>query len=448
MSRLPCHLQLTGGDYFIHAIDRRMRRTGMAGNICRIVIRLEGGPDAERFRQRVAASPVFDWLGCIRMKRRFPGFPPAWRTSSQRTGIFHEHTANGTAGDIPDSLPPALLERELRADRNPAIALDFVRHADGSAHLVFSWNHALLDVRGVEMLLRLLHTDNKTGNPPAAEDLVNPDQTRFNLLRRWLSLPRRMMTARGSLALINKTCPEPLFSLQPSLRPAAACQHHYRIVNFSENETAQIDEHGQRLNAGFRRSLFYLAATIQAVHAIAQRRGGASGAYLVPMPHDLRRRDANRPIFSNQISFLFYRIEPALADRLPETIAELARQMMDQAHDRTPESFAAAMEMFKPMPLDFYVYRLGRPTRGKFASFFFSDAGETCAGMDVLLGGRITAVTHLAPTSRPPGLTVVFSRFRKQLSAVLAYVEDCLSAEEVNGLEGGLRAALAGEATA
>jgi len=447
MSTLPRHIQLTGGDYFIHAVDRRMRRAGMAGNICRIVIRLEGVPDAERFRHRVAAAPVFNWLGGIRLQRSFPGFPPAWRTASQRAEIFHEHAANGTAGDIPDSLPPALLRRELRADRNPAIALDFVRHADGSAHLVFSWNHALLDVRGVEMLLQRLRDDTARDAPPG-EEVVNPDQTRFNLLRRWLSLPRRMMTARGSLALINKTCLEPLFSLQPSRHPAATGEHHYRIVNFSEQETARIDEHGQRLNAGFRRSLFYLAAMLKAVHAIARQRGGEAGAYLVPVPHDLRRRDAPRPIFSNQISFLFYRIEPNMADNLPETIAELARQMMDQARERSPESFAAAMDMFKPMPPGFYMYRLSLPTRGKFASFFFSDAGETCAGMDMLGGGRITAVTHLAPTSRPPGLTVVFSRFRKQLSAVLAYGDECLSVTEVDRLERGLRAALAGEVAA
>jgi len=447
MSTLPCRIQVTGGDYFIHAIDRRMRRTGMGGNICRIVIRLEGGPNAEQFRQRVAASPVFSWLGCIRMKRRLPGVPPAWRSAAQPAEVFHEHTANGAANDIPNSLPPQLLGRELRADRSPAIALDFVQHMDGSALLVFSWNHALLDVRGVERLLRLLHADNQTGQPPAVEDVVNPDQTRFNLLRRWLSLPQRMMTARGSLALINKTCPEPLFSLQPSQHPTAACQHHYRIVNFSEQETARIDAHGLRLNAGFRRSLFYLAAMLKAVHALARKRGGEIGAYLVPVPHDLRRRDAPIAIFSNQISFLFYRIEPGLADNLPETIAELARQMMDQARDRSPESFAAAMDMFKPMPLDFYMYRLSLPTRGKFASFFFSDAGETCAGMETMLGARIAAVTHLAPTSRPPGLTVVFSRFRKQLSAVLAYVDDCLSGEEVNNLERGLRTALAGEAS-
>jgi hypothetical protein len=163
------------------------------------------------------------------------------------------------------------------------------------------------------------------------------------------------------------------------------------------------------------------------------------------VPHDLRRRGATGPIFSNQLSFLFYRLEPHLAASLTDTLGELTRQFMDQVRNRTPESFLAAMEMFKILPLDFYLHRLSRPTRGKFASFFFTDAGETCAGMRDLLGARVTAVTHLAPASRPPGLTVVFSRFRRQLTAVLSWVDDCLSTEEVNTLERGLRAALLGE---
>jgi hypothetical protein len=34
MPELPRHLQLTGGDYFILAIDRQMRRAGLPGNVC------------------------------------------------------------------------------------------------------------------------------------------------------------------------------------------------------------------------------------------------------------------------------------------------------------------------------------------------------------------------------------------------------------------------------
>ena len=96
--------------------------------------------------------------------------------------------------------------------------------------------------------------------------------------------------------------------------------------------------------------------------------------------------------------------------------------MTNQIRDRFPECCMAALDMFKPiLPLPWYGHHLGKPTRGKFASFCFSDSGETCAGMTELLGGRLLEVTHLVPTWRPPGLTLVFLRFNGQLSA-LVYV--------------------------
>jgi hypothetical protein len=88
------------------------------------------------------------------------------------------------------------------------------------------------------------------------------------------------------------------------------------------------------------------------------------------------------------------------------------------------------------------VRHLGKPTRGKFATFCFSDSGETCAGMKDMLGGRIQAVTHLVPTWRPPGLTVLFWNFGGQLCVQLSWVDDCLSPAEVDVLERGLRSAL------
>jgi hypothetical protein len=218
------------------------------------------------------------------------------------------------------------------------------------------------------------------------------------------------------------------------------------VVTFSREDTALIDGRCQRLSAGFRRSHFYLAGSLRAVHALAMRRGNQDGAYLVPVPHDTRRRGAGGPIFSNHLSILFYRIEPRQCGKLSDIVAELGRQMTNQIRDRFPECCMAALEMFKPLPLGFFGRRLGKPTRGKFATFCFSDSGETCAGMNDFLGARIFEVTHLVPTWRPPGLTVVFLSFGGRLSALLSWVDDCLSATEVEGLERDLRAALLEEA--
>ena len=445
MPSFPSQLRLTGGDYFLYSLDHGMRRVGMFGSNCRIVLRLAGKPDTVRLKQCLAASPIFDWLSRTRLTRSFPIFAPRWRTGVRSAALFQEHVCNGVSRDSVAGLPPAILVRSLRADRSPALALDLVCHADGAADLALSWDHTLLVVHGAELLLRHLHDE---GSPTTASRLPeshNPEQAELGLPRLWRGYWRRLLFARNSLGLIYSVCHEPLFSMLPGTKPKSSCRNHYRILTLTETEGARAEAHCQRLNAGFRRSLFHLAATIQAVHGLAVSRGKATGAYLVPVPHNLRRPGANGPILSNQLSFLFYRIEPEMAGNMSATIAEMTRQMADQIRNQCPASFLAAMEMFKIMPPGFYTYRLGRPTGGKFAAFFFSDSGETCAGMNELFGAPIAAVTHLAPASRPPGLTVIFSRFRQRHSATVAWVDDCLRAEEAEDLAQRLRSALLGE---
>ena len=254
-----------------------------------------------------------------------------------------------------------------------------------------------------------------------------------------------MKLARGSVKWLRKSGDEPLFSLVPPGPRPRLCRNHYRLVSFTEPETARIDARCQQLVGGFRRSHFYLAASVRALHAVAVQRGNQDGAYLIPVPHDTRRRGANGPIFSNHLSILFYRIEPQLAGRLGDILGELSRQMTDQIRDRFPESCMAALDMFKPLPLGYYVHHLGKWTRGKIATFSFSDSGETCAGMKDLWGSRILDVTHLVPSWRPPGLTVIFLRFGSRLSVLLSSVEDCLNPAEAEGLEQDLRKALLDE---
>ncbi len=438
MPNLPCRIRLAAGDYFMFGQDRRMRRLGLAGNVCRVALRLDPGLNTELLRQRVAGSPMLSWLGRLRIVRSLPMWPPRWHANTEHGSVLHEHTEPATGGDGVGQLPQEVRERDLHAERGPALALDLVRHTDETRHLVLSWNHALMDVRGAELVLRHLGTSDGSKMSPTLEDLIDPAQEHRSLGEWWESVK----LARGSVAWLRTAGREPLFSLLPATGHSAPCRGGNRVISFTAEESARIGARCERLNAGFRRSHFYLAASLRALHTIASARGNREGAYLVPVPHDMRRRGSNGPVFSNHLSILFYRIEPSQAVSLGETINELSRQMMDQIRNRFPESCMAALDMFKPLPLDYYVRHLGGPTRGKFASLCFSDSGETCAGMNELFGAQIQEVTHLVPTWRPPGLTVLFWSFHGQLRALLAWVDDCLNAAEVELLEQGLRSAL------
>ena len=417
-----------------------MRQAGLPGNVCCAVMRLGNGFEVERLRRRIAESPIMDWLARAQIFRPVPAiFPPLWRTSAKPKTILFEHQIDG--GNPPWPLPDFVAQRELHASRGPGLAFDVVPHADGTTHLFLSWNHTHLDARGLDLLLNHLNADEKANGAPGVQNLISPKQLGWDLAGWWPNVKQ----ARGSVKWLDESGKEPLFSLLPPGPRPRQCRSHYRVIYFSGEETARIDARCQQFSGGFRRSHFYLAASLRALHQVAAQRGNQDAAYLIPVPHDTRRRGANGPIFSNHLSILFYRIEPKFAGRLGDILGELGRQMTDQIRDKFPESCMAALDMFKPLPVGFYVNHLGKPTRGKFAAFSFSDSGETCAGLKDFLGGIILDVTHLVPAWRPPGLMIVFLRFNNRLSVQISWVDDCLKPAEVDEMDRDVRKALLDE---
>src|SRR5215469_2619985 len=438
MTELPSKIKLSPGDYFMLAQDLWMRRSGLQGYICCAVLHLDRGFDVERLRKRLTESPLMDWLARARAVRTLPFLPPVWRTNSKPGQIFFEHEGKDCEMETPWSPPPVVTQHQLRADREPGVAFDVLRHADGTSHLFFSWNHTHLDATGVDFILHHLNS-NSDSNGSLARDFVNPKQIKGLPISKWWA---NADFAHTSMKWLGESGKEPLFSPAPPEPRSRARKNHRRRIRFTEEETARIAERCGKIAPGFRRSHFYLAASIQALHAIAGQRGEKGGAYLVPVPHDTRRHGAKGPVFSNHLSILFYRIEAQQAEQVRDIVAELGKQMTTQIRDKFPEACMAALNMFKVIPPGYYVKHLGRPTRGKIASLSFSDSGEACPGMTEFCGGRILDVTHLIPCWSSPGVTILFLQFANRLSIVLSCVDDCISVAEADDIERDLRRVL------
>ena len=127
MPDLPRRIRLAAGDYFMHGQDRRMRRAGLRGQC------LPGGASVGRrpqcatcLRERVAASPMLDWLARVRITRPLPVFPPVWRAVAQPGAVLHEHDEQEAGEAGPGRVPPVVMERDLHAGQGPALALDLV----------------------------------------------------------------------------------------------------------------------------------------------------------------------------------------------------------------------------------------------------------------------------------------------------------------------------------
>jgi hypothetical protein len=439
MTELPRKIKLAPGDYFMLAQDLWMRRSGLQGNICCAVLQLDRGFDVERLRRRLAESPLMDWLARARAVRPLPFLPPVWRTDSKPGQIFFEHDDKDGAMETPWSPPEVVTKHQLRADREPGVAFDVLRHADGTSHLFFSWNHTHLDATGVDFILHHLNSNSDSNGSSSVKDFINPKQLKGMPISKWWA---NADFAHSSMKWLDESGKEPLFTPAPPGPRSKARKNHQRRIRFNEEETARIAERCGKVAPGFRRSHFYLAASIQALHAIARQRGEKDGAYLIPVPHDTRRHGAKGPIFSNHLSILFYRIEAQQAANVRDMVGELGRQMTNQIRDKFPEACMAALNMFKVIPPGYYVKHLGKPTRGKIASLSFSDSGEACPDMKEFCGARIMDVTHLIPCWSSPGITTLFLQFGGRLSVLMSWVDDCISPAEADGIERDLRRVL------
>jgi hypothetical protein len=273
----------------------------------------------------------------------------------------------------------------------------------------------------------------------AIKDFISPKQIKGLPIGQWWE---RAGFARTSWKWLEESGKEPLFTPAPPEPRASSLQNHQHRIRFTEEETARIAAQSGKFASGFRRSHFYLAASVKALHKIGLQRGNKDGAYLIPVPHDMRKYGAKGPIFSNHLSVLFYRIEAQQAGNIRDTVGELGRQMTNMVRERFPEACMAALNMFKILPPGFYHQQLGKPTRDKLASLSFSDSGEACPGMTDFCGAKILDVTHLIPCWKCPGVTVLYLQFANRLSVMLSWVDDSLTPAEAETLEQNLRKTL------
>lgn len=438
--RPPRDTPLTGGDYFLLALDRQNRNRGLAGNGCRLVLELDGALDVERLHSALNATGLGAWLAGARIRRRFPFALPRWQAADKQASLaVHEHAAGGTE-TLVCPLPPHVSEPILRPDQPPGIALDLVRDPAGGTRVVFRWHHALMDARGSELLIEHLNREETPARGSSAEaslhESVFPDCRTHRHRRGLLS---RLKFARRSLFLIEDTGTPPVASLVSPECLRDGARSGFRLIEFTEEETRLIDNVADRVGAGFCQSVLRLAASMRAVQRVCVHRGRGSDALVVPVPQDRRRRGGRGPALSNHVTFLFYRVEPEQLESMARLVDSLKSQMISQMRERLPQSFAVAMDLFRRVPLWLYSHVLGRPTEGRMASLFFSDIGENFPCMERFLGCEVLRIAHLPPVTAPPGVAVIAGRFRQRLYLVVSWVEGGLSIREQEIMEQSIR---------
>lgn len=428
--QLPHTLPLNGSDFFQVLLDKHHRQVGLQGNVSRFTLDLDGQPDAKALEQRINEDPYFRWLHQLRWKRRWLFQLPVWKKINKvariRVGVYEY--------EEPSGLPSILWEQDIKPWKQAPYAIDLVYRSNGSSTLVFTWNHSLLDSRGAELLLRYLGGNLEDDKqliflPPEEDELPVKEQLEHTQKVKGFLFDGKETKTRLSLLLNHKK---------------SRAANRYHLISFTEKETQQIDENCKKYLARFGKSPVYLATAIRSFNQLLKAKGKKGDSFWVPIPQDQRRKGAWGPVLANQVSFLFYRLFPEVLSDMKATVDEISKQMIDQIRNRIPQSYKIMMAFSRRMPMWLYSYIVKSPTKGAFASFFFSDTGNSLDGFDHFTGIPITDAVHYPPNAGYPGFTVVFMLFQNKLKVIVAHTDASADEAAVVRFEKALRADLLG----
>jgi hypothetical protein len=424
---LPRQFSCNGIDYFLYQLDQLMFAAGGKRNVCALAVELDGALDRTALQQQLSQRPVYPWLTGLRFQ---PGLPFAlgrWRHNPNVAlpEIIEHH--------LPDyqGIPDALLDTPIHPCRQPPFRIELAHLPEERSLLFFAWHHSLLDAHGAERFIHSLgHRD--AGQPQWLQQASPTDRP---------SIVQRANIARDCKRFLFESSEPPLSSLYSEQKSQPITQR-YRVLRFSAQETREITANAQRLGAGFLVSNFCLAATVCAAAAIQLQRNSLHGDYLIPVPQDRRQRGAAGPVIGNQASFLFYRVSREVLTDLRACSKALTEQTAQQIRQQMPGNFLIMMNLFRRIPGPLYRFLMKQPTAGLMASLYFSDTGDSMQDYQTLFDLPVRSAVHYPPNIYPPGVTIIFTRFRGALQITFGYMQEVLQENEAQQLLDNLRGLL------
>lgn len=414
---------LTGSDFFILSMQN-ITDNVFSGINSHTIISLKNKINTDILTKILESSELIKFLTKTKLKRILPLMKPYWSENSDNIANLVQINENSEQIDF--DLLNNLNKKEYLLKNN--ISFNVYNNSSNNSTLIISWNHALLDAKGIELLLAYI-------NKLHSCEINNND---ISLLNGYhgknksdsLNFFSKISYGRKSLPFITESSKLPIANLYLNGNQKNNVGK-YSWICFDDEQSEKINKTCHNSVAGLRQSLYYLAASIKSIHKILIERNSQLYPFYIPVPHNLRKCGAMSPILSNQVTFLFFRIEPKEVTSIQNIYNILNKQMLYQIRNGIPESFSTMMDLFKPAPFFLSSYIFNKPTKKQIASFFFSDTGNSYTNLKSFLGNEIQNIIHIPPISSPPGLTVTFSTFKNKLNMALSYVDSCLTIDDL-----------------
>lgn len=414
---MPTTAPLGGVGVFHLMNDRAMRARGLPGNHCILALSLDGRLDLHSLDRRIEkAAQALPELR-FRLKRDFLSFQSRWFVDASRK-IPRARLYTDKNG-----LMESLLGQRLDGD-NPW-AIDLLRGKDDDT-LVFRWFHPFADGKGAERLVAYLGSG--TGDTP---DAPPPEEERFAASERPLKklddkTRAALIRAYGNHALaLGHT---PIMSLA-TLAKNTSKKANFRFVRtlLSQAETKAFDERVRKIAKLAETNLMVLSACRVLDRALVAR-GFAPLQHIIPLPMSLDPKAGAKRLLGNNITMMLLSLSRSDLENDAKALAHLAEQQRAIVREKLDIGMLAALSFAGRLPEPAYRFLSDRPFHGEMASLICTNPGTIA--ISSFAGHRVKDAFVMPAPVLPPGFQAVFTRFGGCLSAIIAYVDTVLTADE------------------
>ncbi|HSZ24164.1 MAG TPA: hypothetical protein VK766_00515 [Cytophagaceae bacterium] len=422
----PKQINLSGADCFFLAMENHYKKNGNTGNVCHLLISLDNTIDKESLSKKITEFPIFNWFSKIELNRGiFFGIPKWEYLPDKKSLIVIDELSDSSIG-----LPIEVSRMKISLTDSCLFKFTIVHRVNNCSDLIFSWHHILMDARGAETLLRLIGGD-------ISEKKVNY----FPAKERKMNFLKSFYILHFSKEFIKRSSKKPLVHLinkEPDYIP----EPNYHLLEFSEEQTIQLDKRALAHGAQVSKGSFYLACTTKVIHEWLVTKGNKDGVFWIPVPQNRRPRGNFGPVFSNLQGFMFYRIPRENTSDLKSCTEFITKQMFDLIRHKRPDDYAVMSNLLRRLPSRFYYWLIKGPAGGSMASFLYTDPGVN--EFKTFMGYSVKNVTNYPPSTFPPGLMTIFERFNGKQKIILQHVLQVVNKEDLSILENNLRKELLG----
>ncbi|MEN8207137.1 MAG: hypothetical protein ABFS24_14170 [Pseudomonadota bacterium] len=397
--------RLNPADHFTLVLDHEIRKSGLAGNYCALVLELDGVPDHAEITRCCRHFASRYPLAVARLSRQ--GRQYAWVSTDENSLPFHVSRLDTDDAACREQRLLAIVNQGAPVSASAPFELHLIEATDSSL-LVLRWFHPAADAKGAELVLHHLFNGLQSTQPPQPSP-VDRLQQQWNWWRKFRLGRQAVLNIRG---LDRYASVLPVAAQEPADRLAL------KRVRYNTAQTEQILAHARKQSGMTGTTLYLIGCMMRAMEAAGATQEG--DACCVPYAVNLRRRKALSPVFGNQVSFLFAQAGRDTVRSRQQLFTHLCEQNRKAIRQGLDHAMLPLMQAGSWLSLEKYgcIVR-DSPSGRERSSFWFSYTGEMEPEPESIAGCRVRGMYQVSPVSSPPGLGLLASIFQGRL--VLSY---------------------------